>query len=63
MTDMNKTVSVELVFMLAMAQPHEQVETLQNLMKLFQDKKSVKELKECSTIESFNEILNRMNIK
>ena len=30
-------ISVELVFMLAMAQPHEQVNTLQNLIALFQD--------------------------
>ncbi|WP_317314245.1 PTS sugar transporter subunit IIA [Absicoccus porci] len=63
MTDMKKTISVELVFMLAMSQPHEQVETLQNLMMLFQDKKSVQELKKCKSIEKFNEILNYMNIE
>lgn len=62
MMDKSKTVSVELVFMLAMSQPHEQVETLQNLMTLFQDKVAVEKIKECNGDEEFSEILQNANI-
>ncbi len=62
MVDKNDTVDVELVFMLAMAKPHEQVETLQNLMALFQDQDAVKKLKECSTEQEFNDILKTREI-
>lgn len=57
MINKEDTVNVELVFMLAMAQPHEQVDTLQNLMALFQDGEAVKQLKACSTEEEFSAIL------
>jgi PTS system galactitol-specific IIA component len=49
MVDKSHKISVELVFMLAMAQPHEQVNTLQNLIALFQDDEKVAKLKECNT--------------
>ena len=63
MTDMENQISVELVFMLAMSQPHEQVGTLQNLMNLFQDERAVKQLKECSSEEEFVEILKQSNVQ
>lgn len=62
MTNKENKISVELVFMLAMSQPHEQVETLQNLMGLFQDLNAVKELKSCTTIEEFSKILSDGNV-
>lgn len=63
MTNMENQISVELVFMLAMSQPHEQVGTLQNLMNLFQDERAVKQLKECSSEEEFVEILKQSNVQ
>lgn len=39
MTDKSHEIPVRLVFMLAMSQPHEQIDTLQNLVSLFQMKK------------------------
>lgn len=63
MTNINHSISVELVFMLAMSQPHEQIQTLQNLMALFQDEESVKKLKECSSQEEFKTILSQSNIE
>lgn len=62
MTNKENKVQVELVFMLAMSQPHEQVETLQNLMGLFQDLDAVEELKKCTTIEEFSRILSNGNV-
>ncbi|WP_281790759.1 PTS sugar transporter subunit IIA [Faecalibaculum rodentium] len=62
MIDKSESVDVELVFMLAMSQPHEQVETLQNLMALFQDGKAVEKLKACNTQEEFAAILHSRNI-
>ena len=44
--------------MLAMAVPHEQVETLQNLMALFTDDEKVKRLRELSSKEDFIKLLN-----
>lgn len=37
MTDKSHEIPVRLVFMLAMSQPHEQIDTLQNLVSLFQN--------------------------
>ena len=58
MTDKNHNIEVNLVFMLAMAGPHEQVETLQNLMTLFTNDKKVKRLQEISSKESFIKLIN-----
>lgn len=63
MVDKNDIIKVELVFMLAMSKPHEQVETLQNLVELFQDEEAIEELKKCQSEDAFIEILNKRNIK
>ena len=62
MTNKENEISVELVFMLAMSQPHEQVDTLQNLMMLFQDVSAVEKLKQCTDEETFSEILKSANV-
>ena len=56
MTDKSHNIEVNLVFMLAMAVPHEQVETLQNLMALFTDDEKVKRLRELSSKRRFYQI-------
>ena len=58
MTDKNHDIEVNLVFMLAMASPHEQVETLQNLMTLFTEEEKVKKLQELSSQEEFIKLLS-----
>ena len=58
MMDKSHNIEVNLVFMLAMAVPHEQVETLQNLMALFTDDEKVKRLRELSSKEDFIKLLN-----
>lgn len=62
MGDKNDKIKVELVFMLAMSQPHEQVQTLQNLIGLFQDEEAVKQLKQCCDQEEFIKILDKKDI-
>lgn len=62
MGDKNDKVEVELVFMLAMSQPHEQVQTLQNLIALFQNEEAISALKQCETEEEFINILNKNEI-
>lgn len=42
MTDKSHEIPVRLVFMLAMSQPHEQIDTLQNLVSLFQNEEKSK---------------------
>lgn len=62
MGDKSDKIQVELVFMLAMSQPHEQVQTLQNLISLFQDERAVEQLKQCCDEEEFIKILKRKDI-
>lgn len=62
MTDKSHGIKVELVFMLAMASPHEQVETLQNLMTLFTDAEKVQQLKEMSSQEEFMNLLTASGV-
>jgi len=62
MTDKEKKVSVSLVFMLAMSQPHEQLETLQSMVALFQNKEAVKQLKACRDVETFTKILDGAHV-
>lgn len=63
MVDKEDTFPVQLVFMLAMATPHEQVETLQNLVELFQDDEKVQQLLSCSEQEEFMDLLHAAAIK
>lgn len=53
MTDKSRQIEVELVFMLAMEKPHEQIDTLQNLIGLFQDKEKIEQLLICNNKEAF----------
>lgn len=62
MVDKNHVIPVELVFMLAMSKPHEQLETLQNLVNLFQDLKAVEELKKCNSEEKFKKLLEKARL-
>lgn len=48
MVDKDHKIQVSLVFMLAMSQPHEQMETLGNLVALFQNQEIVDKLKACT---------------
>lgn len=62
MGDKDSKVNVELVFMLAMKKPHEQVQTLQNLINLFQDEEAVNKLKTCKNVDEFIKILTEKEI-
>lgn len=62
MVDISHTIPVELVFMLAMSKPHEQLETLQNLVNLFQDSKAVEEFKKCASEEEFKKLLEKAQL-
>jgi PTS system galactitol-specific IIA component len=62
MADTKVTVPVTLVFVIAMKEPHEQVKTLSDLMKLLQDEQTVNELKSCSTVQDLSNILAKRGI-
>ncbi|OCG19163.1 MULTISPECIES: PTS sugar transporter subunit IIA [unclassified Gilliamella] len=63
MTDDSEKIPVKFIFMLAMKQPHEQVENLQNLIDLFQNEQAIKQLEQCSSMTEFIAILNQAGIK
>lgn len=63
MTDMDECVGVKLIFMLALKEPHEQLEMLQRLMELFQNEKLVKRLLECCDKESYLKIIEEAGLK
>ena len=62
MTDKSHEIPVCLVFMLAMSQPHEQIDTLQNLVSLFQNEEKVNELLACTTKEAFIELVHSAGV-
>lgn len=62
MTDLDHEIPVKLVFMLAMAKPHEQIETLQNLVGFFQDEEKVATLLKCTTQEDFIRIMDEAGV-
>ncbi|HAP8477366.1 TPA: PTS sugar transporter subunit IIA, partial [Enterococcus faecium] len=62
MTDKSHEIPVRLVFMLAMSQPHEQIDTLQNLVSLFQNEEKVNELLACTTKEAFIELVHSAGV-
>ena len=62
MTDKSHEIPVRLVFMLAMSQPHEQIDTLQNLVRLFQNEEKVNELLACTTKEAFIELVHSAGV-
>lgn len=57
MADKDEIVPVKFIFMLAMKQPHEQLENLQNLVALFQDEQKVQLLARCHSAHEFISIL------
>lgn len=61
--DDSVNVPVSLVFMIAMKHKHEQVDTLGTLMGLFQKQDVLQQLLECKTIEDFNNIIHKNNLK
>jgi galactitol PTS system EIIA component len=63
MTDENEKIPVKFIFMLAMKQPHEQVENLQNLIGLFQNEQEIKQLEQCHSTKEFIAILNKVGVK
>lgn len=63
MTDQNEKIPVKFIFMLAMKQPHEQIENLQNLISLFQNEQEIKLLEQCNSINEFISILNNAGVK
>ena len=63
MGDPTHRIDVSLVFMLAMSQPHEQVDTLSNLFGLFQNTEVVERLKVCKSRENFAQILADANLR
>lgn len=62
MTDKSHEIPVRLVFMLAMSQPHEQIDTLQNLVSLFQNEEKANELLACTTKEAFIELVHSAGV-
>lgn len=62
MTDKEHEIPVRLVFMLAMSQPHEQIDTLQNLVSLFQNEEKVNELLKCTSKETFIELVHSAGV-
>ncbi|WP_338218132.1 PTS sugar transporter subunit IIA [Lacticaseibacillus salsurivasis] len=62
MVDKNKTVSVSLIFMIAMASPHEQAGVLSNLMTMFQDTEALKKLNTSESKQDVMRILNQHGI-
>ena len=57
MADKDMDVPVSIAFVIAMSQPHEQVKTLSNLSRAFEDPKVLESLHECSSVEELSRIL------
>ena len=62
MVNINEEIPVSLVFMIAMASPHEQVNLLQNLMDLFQSEQILEKLYACTTKNDVLEISREHNV-
>ncbi len=63
MTDKDDIIPVKFIFMLAMKQPHEQLDNLQNLVGLFQNKNDIHALSQCQSTHEFMDILANAGIK
>ena len=57
MADKEVDVPVSIAFVIAMSQPHEQVETLSNLSRAFEDPALLERLHACSSVEELAGIL------
>lgn len=62
MVNIHEEIPVSLVFMIAMASPHEQVKLLQNLMDLFQNEQILKKLHACTTKNGVLAILREHSV-
>ena len=62
MVDLDKNVSVSLVFMIAMSRPHEQAGLLSKLMGLFQNPEELEKLRICKTKDEVVKILQKHQI-
>lgn len=62
MVDATKKVKVNLVFMIAMNQPHEQAKLLSNLMAFCQNKKAVQELMASPNVEAAYSTLRKYKL-
>lgn len=62
MTNEQEKVAVKFIFMLAMKQPHEQVENLQNLIALFQNEQQIARLTTCHCVNEFIAILDQAGV-
>lgn len=63
MADKSQPVAVTLAFVIAMSQPHEQVETLSNLMGLFGNEDAARQLQACSSVDELHKILRANGIQ
>lgn len=63
MADAQQRVSVGLVLVLAMSEPHEQVETLSALMALISDPHDVAALRSCSTNDELMDVLSQHGVR
>lgn len=62
MVDKNKKIKVNIIFMLAMKESNQQIELLQNLVKLFQNKKVVQKIVSSTNEEEVLELLHSHGI-
>ncbi|MDE3314443.1 PTS sugar transporter subunit IIA [Lacticaseibacillus zeae] len=62
MVDLNQTIKVSMVFMIAMSTPHEQTDLLSNLMNMFQNQNVLYKLNQSDTKKQVITILNSNNI-
>lgn len=63
MTDPNQIINIQMVFMITMKEAHEQLEMLQNLMSLFQNKNEVHDLLRIEDKEIFKNKLISLGIQ
>lgn len=62
MGNASEDIEVTHVFMIAMSQPHEQAETLAELMGLFSDEELMQRMYECSSKEEYESILKEKGL-
>lgn len=59
----NSVLDVTMIFMLALKEAHEQLETLQNLVELFQKEDLMQELQSCQDKETYLDIIKRSGLE
>lgn len=62
MGDMSEDVNVTHIFMIAMSQPHEQVDTLAKLMDMFSNEELMNKLYDCSSKDDYINILKENDL-